>query len=87
MTFENLCVPLYLLFVTQEHRLHCLPLRQLPLGPGSPGRRVGRGARLVCSVAGHSKTVLQMPRGNLEVIQPRPLALQLIADLLVGSAF
>ena len=41
-----------------------------------------RGSRLVCSVAKHSRTVLQMPRWNLEVIQPRSLAIILVAELL-----
>ena len=74
-------------FPATEAALLWLPLPELTHDNAVIGRvEVERGARLVCSVAGHSKTVLQMPRGNLEVIQPRPLALQLIADLLVSTA-
>jgi elongator complex protein 1 len=43
-------------------------------------RRVERGARLVVCV-GHS-VVLQMPRGNLETIEPRALTLVSAATLL-----
>ena len=39
------------------------------------------------SVARHSKTVLQMPRGNLEVIQPRSLAILLVTDLLENRKY
>lgn len=45
-------------------------------------RRIERGAKLVCNVSNDSKTILQMPRGNLEAIQPRLLSLCIISDLL-----
>lgn len=38
-------------------------------------RPVERGAKLVISAAGSSRVVLQLPRGNLETIEPRPLIL------------
>ena len=38
-------------------------------------RPVERGARLVCSPVGSSVVVMQMPRGNLEGCDPRPLVL------------
>lgn len=38
-------------------------------------RPVERGARLVVSAQGSSRVVLQLPRGNLETIEPRPLIL------------
>jgi hypothetical protein len=38
-------------------------------------RPVERGARLVTSVEGGAKVVMQLPRGNLECIEPRPLIL------------
>lgn len=41
---------------------------------GEP-RPVERGARLVISVPGEARTIIQLPRGNLEVFEPRPLVL------------
>ena len=41
-------------------------------------RRVERGSRLVTAVPGETTVVLQMPRGNLEVIHPRALVLSVI---------
>ena len=38
-------------------------------------RQIERGARIVCAVPADTKVVLQMPRGNLEVIWPRSLVL------------
>jgi len=38
-------------------------------------RQIERGARIVCAVPVDTKLVLQMPRGNLEVIYPRSLVL------------
>lgn len=45
-------------------------------------RRVERGSLLVVSVPHDSRTVFQMPRGNLEAIQPRVLSLNIIGELL-----
>lgn len=39
-------------------------------------RRVERGARIVVAVPSAMSLVLQMPRGNLETIMPRPLVLE-----------
>lgn len=39
-------------------------------------RRVERGARIVTSVPSEPSLVLQMPRGNLETIMPRPLVIE-----------
>jgi len=38
-------------------------------------RQIERGARIVRAVPKDTKLVLQMPRGNLEVIYPRSLVL------------
>ena len=43
--------------------------------PFAEPRPVERGARLVAAVPGQPKVVLQMPRGNLEAFEPRPLVL------------
>lgn len=39
-------------------------------------RRIERGARIVTSVPSEPSLVLQMPRGNLEIIMPRPLVIE-----------
>lgn len=45
-------------------------------------RRLERGSKIVTAVASTMSLILQMPRGNLETICPRPLVLQLVlADL------
>nr|XP_034181462.1 putative elongator complex protein 1 [Osmia lignaria] len=41
-------------------------------------RRLERGSQLIISVPKDSRTILQMPRGNLECIQPRALSLYII---------
>lgn len=41
-------------------------------------RQIERGACIVCAVPTDTKVVLQMPRGNLEVIHPRSLVLSAI---------
>lgn len=41
-------------------------------------RRVERGSKIVTTVPSAMNVVLQMPRGNLETINPRPLALEVI---------
>ncbi|PNF34889.1 hypothetical protein B7P43_G01410 [Cryptotermes secundus] len=70
----------FILLTTLKHVLLCARLNDKGLqslirGQCGPGRRIERGARLVTSVAGGTCVVLQMPRGNLECIQPRPLTL------------
>eukprot|EP01034_Spumella_vulgaris_P024576 gene24576-30941_t len=50
-------------------------------------RPVERGAKLVCSVAGDSKVVIQLPRGNLELFEPRPLILMRAQNLMDSLQF
>ncbi|XP_014219597.1 elongator complex protein 1 isoform X2 [Copidosoma floridanum] len=50
-------------------------------------RRVERGSLLVTSVSGNSRTLLQMPRGNLETIEPRALSLAIIISHLNSLNF
>lgn len=53
--------------------------------PGSAGvvqRAVERGSRIVAVVPSATSLVLQMPRGNLETICPRPLVLRVVRALL-----
>lgn len=41
-------------------------------------RRVERGSRIVTCITDDTKVILQMPRGNLEVIHPRALVLSTV---------
>lgn len=50
-------------------------------------RRIERGGKLVITVPHDSRTVLQMPRGNLETIQPRILSLCIVGELLDGGHY
>ncbi|XP_052863197.1 elongator complex protein 1 [Anopheles cruzii] len=50
-------------------------------------RRIERGSKLVTVVPGSSRTVFQLPRGNLEAIYPRVLSLNLIAQHLEMSEY
>jgi elongator complex protein 1 len=45
-------------------------------------RRLERGSKLITIVPNDSKTILQLPRGNLEAIHPRVLSLYIIGGLL-----
>ena len=83
----------FLIFTTTAHVAHFAPLSALPdlllghsktseSGPdGAQGwetRRVERGSRIVTAVPSAMSLVLQMPRGNLETIYPRPLVLEVV---------
>ncbi|XP_078070069.1 elongator complex protein 1 isoform X2 [Mustelus asterias] len=77
----------FLLFTTHSHTCRCLNLRttslktlsQLSSSSSQPNdetvRRVERGSRIVTVVSQDTKLLLQMPRGNLEVIHHRALVL------------
>ena len=47
-------------------------------GPTWETRRVERGSRIVTAVPSNMSLVLQMPRGNLETINPRPLVMAVV---------
>ncbi|KAG0711938.1 Elongator complex protein 1 [Chionoecetes opilio] len=81
----------HLLATTSAHSLLALPLTPQGLmnpqeaGPGV--RRVERGARIVLAVGHDTRVLLQMPRGNLEVVSPRPLAIHALARLLATRQY
>lgn len=50
-------------------------------------RRVERGSRIVTIVPSSMSVVLQMPRGNLETIAPRPLVLQVVRGYLNNKEY
>lgn len=52
-----------------------------------PSRAVERGSRIVTVVPGTNSLVLQMPRGNLETVHPRPLVLKVVCANLDARRF
>ena len=46
--------------------------------PEWESRRVERGSRIVTAVPSTMSLVLQMPRGNLETINPRPMVMNIV---------
>ncbi|KAM5300353.1 elongator complex protein 1 isoform 2-T2 [Ctenodactylus gundi] len=77
----------FLLLTTHSHTCQCLSLRDASLKTLQAGlcssnvsngeilRKVERGSRIVTVVPQDSKVILQMPRGNLEVVHHRALVL------------
>nr|CAD7455918.1 unnamed protein product [Timema tahoe] len=78
----------FILLTTLQHTLLCSRLDLDGIGSLASdhnlgtSRRIERGARLVIAVPCDTRVILQMPRGNLECIHPRPLLLQLAATYL-----
>jgi elongator complex protein 1 len=52
-----------------------------------PQRKVERGSRIVTAVPSTMSLVLQMPRGNLETINPRPLVMEVVKQDLDAYVF
>lgn len=84
--------PDFLIFTTTTHVSHFAPLPELvtllaassvsddvmtPL-PEWETRRVERGSKIITVVPSAMALVLQMPRGNLETINPRPLVMEIV---------
>ncbi|ORZ30931.1 IKI3 family-domain-containing protein [Catenaria anguillulae PL171] len=76
----------YLIYTTLAHQVHFLPLTSLLNSSSVPTsssadpsatltRAIERGAHLITVLPLGTNLVLQMPRGNLETIAPRPLVL------------
>uniref|UniRef100_A0A0K0ERU5 Elongator complex protein 1 n=1 Tax=Strongyloides stercoralis TaxID=6248 RepID=A0A0K0ERU5_STRER len=76
----------FLFLITLSNILFCIPRYQLPklssLPPKSSGRSVERGSQIVDIDEVGTKVILQMPRGNLETIEPRVLLLNKLKKLL-----
>ncbi|KAJ7198481.1 pol II transcription elongation factor [Mycena pura] len=78
----------FVIFTTGAHDVTFAPLASLNavLTSSDAGdvsgnwekRRVERGSRIVVAVSSAMSVVLQMPRGNLETINPRPLVMQVV---------
>lgn len=82
------CVSGFVIYVTSVHEAHFIPIRELFSVPSaaysgerrveSEVRRVERGSRIVTAVSSNMALILQMPRGNLETVNPRPLVLEVV---------
>ncbi|TFK88053.1 IkappaB kinase complex IKAP component [Polyporus arcularius HHB13444] len=78
--------PGFLIYTTTAHVAHFAPLVELAKVLSTPDaplpefetRRVERGSRIVTAVPSTMSLVLQMPRGNLETINPRPLVMEIV---------
>lgn len=75
----------FLVWTTSAHEVRLLPLKFL-YEPNmanvtdilSLSRAVERGSRLVTAIPTEMALVLQMPRGNLETVSPRPLTIEVV---------
>ena len=82
------CASGFVIYVTSAHEAHFVPIKSLfsVLSSGNCGekklegevRRVERGSRIVTAVSSNMALVLQMPRGNLETVNPRPLVVEVV---------
>ncbi|KAI0697397.1 IkappaB kinase complex IKAP component [Cerioporus squamosus] len=78
--------PRFLIYTTTAHVAHFAQLSELAKVLSTPDaplsefetRRVERGSRIVTAVPSTMSLVLQMPRGNLETINPRPLVMEIV---------
>lgn len=80
----------FLVFTTLKSKLRFVPLVSCD-GPlsvsASLDREVDSGAQLICCIARGTRTVLQAPRGNLEVVYPRALVLSAVESLVEQRKF
>lgn len=71
----------FLIFTTTAHQVTFAPLSALSSDSMSwEKRRVERGSRIVIAVPSSMALVLQMPRGNLETINPRALVMKVVLE-------
>ena len=89
-TISFAITPSFAIFTTNAHEAIFAPLNMLPqLSNQLSGatkevssnwtiRKVERGSRIVVAVPSSMSLVLQMPRGNLETINPRPLVIEVV---------
>jgi elongator complex protein 1 len=95
-----ICHPQFLIYTTMEHRVCFLPWSYdflsngpLPINDSCAlsSRRIERGATIVTHTPGDVGLVFQLPRGNLETVQPRALTISHVRHLLdqaeYGEAF
>lgn len=73
-------IPTSALVVPQSHQDHPSEEKLAAVIASAEKRRVERGSRIVVAVPSSMSLVLQMPRGNLETIAPRPFVLDVVKD-------
>lgn len=73
--------------ILQTWRLNDSLLQESPSAVGDEERKLERGATLVTSVDKDGSVLLQMPRGNLELIWPRILLIYQLKQLLNNNQF
>jgi elongator complex protein 1 len=90
----------FVIFTTTLHEVVFAPIALLPklfeqtdvaapkeIPPDWATRKVERGSRIVVAVPSSMSLVLQMPRGNLETINPRPLVMEVVKQDLDAYVF
>jgi hypothetical protein len=70
----------FVVYTTLAHEAHFVSASLLATADastdvGDEQRRVERGSRIVTSIPSTMSLVLQMPRGNLETVNPRPMVM------------
>ncbi|PFH52192.1 hypothetical protein AMATHDRAFT_74468 [Amanita thiersii Skay4041] len=88
----------FVIYTASTHECWFIPLKALHsvfsadeeemkrLSASWENRKIERGSRIVVAVPSSMALVLQMPRGNLETINPRPLVMKVVRqDLDVGD--
>ncbi|EIN06431.1 IkappaB kinase complex IKAP component [Punctularia strigosozonata HHB-11173 SS5] len=79
--------PSFVIFTTSAHEAQFAPIKDVTNRLNAQDheadaswerRRVERGSRIVTVVPSTMSLVLQMPRGNLETISPRPLVIEVV---------
>ncbi|KAF7289209.1 polymerase II transcription elongation factor [Mycena indigotica] len=73
----------FLIYTTSAHEAVFVPVASLSVVGDKDSeswekRRIERGSRIVVAVPSAMGLVLQMPRGNLETINPRPLVMEVV---------
>ena len=68
----------YIFFTTLKHKLYAMNMKQKTMAI----RSVERGSTIISYVPHDTKLIFQMPRGNLEIIHPRGIVLDIIVELL-----
>ncbi len=88
----------FVIYTTNAHDAWFVPLNVLPsvlsvtedelksMANTWETRKVERGSRIVMAVPSSMSLVLQMPRGNLETINPRPLVMEVVKQDLDACA-
>ena len=82
----------FVIFTTNTHEAIFVPFNELlnfKVGDIASttilSRKLERGSRIVTAVPSSMSLVLQMPRGNLETINPRPLVMEVVKQDLDAS--